>query len=84
MLGSGVKHRHSRKKSIEGSFVTKKKGKEDKKKVYRNIHVGLGRQPQETESILAEDNDTPIECLLCGQEPLAENYLEAVLFLVWV
>ena len=51
-------------------------------KVYRNIHVCLGRQLQEAESVLARDGDgTPItNSPACEQELLAENYLEVILF----
>ena len=38
--GNGARQRPSKKKSIDGSFVTKNKGKKGKKK-HRNIHAGL-------------------------------------------
>ena len=49
--------------------------------MYRNIHVGLGRQLQEAKSILAEDDDTPTESSPpSSQELPAENFPEVVLF----
>ena len=46
------------------------------------MHVGLGRQPQEAKSILAEENaDVPIDCSpSCGQGPPEENFLKVVLW----
>ena len=69
--GSGTRDRPSKKKSIEGSFVMKSNGKKEKKKINRNIHVGLRMQLQEAEYMLGdgEDGDTPIEFSLpCCQE----------------
>ena len=43
VLGSGIYHRPSKNKSVEGSFVRKNKAKKGKKIEYRNINVGLGR-----------------------------------------
>ena len=82
VLGTGVRHGPSKEKSIGGSFVTKNNGKKGKEEIYRNIHAGLGRQLQEVECILADDDDdVPIECSPpYGQDLPAENYNEIVLF----
>ena len=51
-----------------------------------NLHIGLGRQLWEAQSILNDDNDnTPIEYSPPhGQEPPAESYPEVVLILAWI
>ena len=63
-------------------FVSKKKSKIERTKVHRNIHVGFGKQLQESESILADDiYDASIDSSpLCGQELPGENFPEVVLF----
>ena len=66
--------------SIEESFVGKNKPKKGRGKVYRNIHLGLVKQLQETELILAhEDSDVPIySSPSCGEEAPKENSPEVV------
>ena len=39
---SGVRYRSSKRKSIEGTFVNKKKLKIGRTNVYKTMHVGLG------------------------------------------
>ena len=60
--GSGVQYRPSKRKSIEGSFVSNTKSNKRRSKAYRNIHLGLDKQLQEAELILGqEDSDVPID-----------------------
>ena len=60
--------------------VNKKKSNKGRGRVYRNIHLGLGKQFQEATLILAEEDcDVPIDLSpLCGQEPPEKNFPEVV------
>ena len=61
MLVSGVTHMPLTMKSIEGTFVNKKKSKKGRDEVYKTMHVDLGKQLQEAALIIAEENaDVPI------------------------
>ena len=78
---SGVWDRPFKRKNIEGTFVNKEKSKKGRSKIYRNMHLGLGRQLQEASSIIAKENaDSPINCSSpCAQEPPEEDFPEVVL-----
>ena len=70
-----------KRKSIEETFVNKKKLKKGRANVYKTMHVCLGRQLQDAESILGDENaDVLIDCFLpwC-QEPSDDNFPEVVL-----
>ena len=73
---SGSHHRPSKRKSTEGSFLSKRKSKKARGKFHRYIHVSLGKELQEAESVLAqEDSHGPIDSSPpCGLE-LPENNL---------
>ena len=51
VVGRGMQHKPSKRKSIKGSFGSKKKSNKRRGKVYVNIHIGLGKWLQEAESI---------------------------------
>ena len=73
--GSGAWHRHSKMKSIEGTFVSKKKSNKGRGKVYRNIHLGFGKQLQEAELVLAQKIlMLPYTVFL----PVAKNHLRKI------
>ena len=58
------------------------KKKKKKSSVNKHMHVGLGRQLKEAESILAEE-DVPIDSSpACSQELPEENFPEVVLLAV--
>ena len=62
VLGSGAWHRPSERKSIGDSFVRKQSSQERKDKSLQKYPNGLEKQVQETESVLAaEEDDKPLE-----------------------
>ena len=69
-----VPHRGKHKRS----FVSKNKSIKRRSKVYRNIHLGLGKELQQAELILTqEDSDVPIhDSPPSGKELSKEHFLE--------
>ena len=87
IIGSGVRHRYSKKKSIEGSFVKRNKGQKGKKKAYRNFHVGLGRQLQEQNVLwlMMRMMICPMNAHHCmAKSHLLKTTLKWFYFLAWV
>ena len=74
----GARHRPARTKTgLEDTFVQKKKQK--KSSVNKNMHIGLARQLNESEAVLAEEN-VQIDCSPpYTQELPEENFPEVVL-----
>ena len=82
MPASGVRHRLLKTQTgIERKFVNKKKLKERRANVYKIMHVGLGRQLQEGESVIGEEHaDATTGCSpTCGQALPGENFPEVIL-----
>ena len=74
MLGSGAWDRSSKRKCVEGSFVSKNKSLKGKGKVCKKIPLGLDKQ-LEAELILGqEDSDEALVPPPSCQGPPKENF----------
>ena len=82
--GSGVRHRPSKKSGIDGSFVTKNKGKKGKKK-----YIGIFRLVLEGNYKKQNVFWMMMRMMICLHLCVAKNWLQKITlklfyFLVWV
>ena len=78
--GSGAQHRPSKKKNIEGSFVSKKKIKQRYGKSLQNYLVRFGETATRGRvNCSSEDSDVPIDSAPpCGHDLPKEKFLEVI------